>query len=117
MTIIFMRNVEDDPDGRALTQPLYCINQDGTDDCIPIDFTWDGSSVPWVFQGFFPRHRHPIASCRHDWRSHRAKNRSERRFADEQFRLDVGATSWRITAWFGYAGVRVGAFFGVGSFF
>ena len=112
--IIYMRTVLERPNNRVLTRPLYCKNFDGTMGIIPVGFEWDGSSVPWVFQGFFPRHRHPIASCRHDWRCRKAKNAAERKFADEQFKLDVGETSWWITAQVGYIGVRTGAFLGKG---
>jgi len=112
MTLIYMRNVEGQPDHRALTAPLVC-----DDEYIPIDFTWDGSSVPRLFQGFFPRHRHPVASCRHDFRCGRAKNKAERAYADKQFEIDVGKTSWKITSKVGYLGVRIGAFFGIGSNF
>ena len=115
--IIYMRTVLERPNNRVLTRPLYCKNFDGTMGIIPVGFEWDGSSVPWVFQGFFPRHHHPIASCRHDWRCKNAKNAAERKFADEQFKLDVGETSWWITAQIGYLGVRLGAFFGIGNNF
>lgn len=115
--IIYMRTVLERPNNRVLTRPLYCKNFDGTMGIIPVGFEWDGSSVPWVFQGFFPRHRHPIASCRHDWRCKNAKNAAERKFADEQFKLDVGETSWWITAQVGYIGVRAGAFLGIGNNF
>lgn len=115
--IIYMRTVLERPNNRVLTRPLYCKNFDGTMGIIPVGFEWDGSSVPWVFQGFFPRHRHPIASCRHDWRCRNAKNAAERKFADEQFKLDVGETSWWITAQVGYIGVRTGAFLGIGNNF
>ena len=109
--LIHMRNVPGRPLNRALDKPLQCKNQDGSDGEVPINFEWDGSSVPWIFQQIFPRHNHPIASCRHDWRCHNAKNAAERKWADEQFRDDVGATSWWITKQVGYAGVRIGAFF------
>jgi hypothetical protein len=112
-----MRNVPGEPLLRALTKPIDCLMWDGSVDQIPIDFQWDGSSVPWIFQGFFPRHRHPIASCRHDWRCSHAKNAADRLWADNQFRIDVGTTSWKITAWFGYVGVRIGAFLGIGNNF
>ena len=115
--IIYMRTVLERPNNRVLTRPLYCKNFDGMMGIIPVGFEWDGSSVPWVFQGFFPRHRHPIASCRHDWRCKNAKNAAERKFADEQFKLDVGETSWWITAQVGYIGVRAGAFLGIGNNF
>lgn len=113
-TIIYMRTVPGKPLHRVLTQPLYVKNFDGSDGFVPEGFEWDGSSVPWIFQGLFPRHNHPIASCRHDWRCRNAKNAAERKWADEQFREDVGRTSWKITATVGYLGVRVGAMFGVG---
>jgi len=114
MTLIYMRNVPGQPKMRALTRTLPCIMPDGSIDMIPIDFTWDGSSVPYVFQGFFPRHRHPVSSAKHDYRCGKAKNKKERLFADKQFRIDVDTTSWKITSWVGYMGVRVGAVFGAG---
>ena len=117
MTLIYMRNVPGQPKMRALTRALPCVMPNGAIDMIPINFTWDGSSVFFIIQGFFPRHRHPIASCKHDYRCGKAKNKKERLFADKQFKIDVRTTSWKITAWSGYMGVRVGAFFGVGSNF
>ena len=113
-----MRNVPEkpnEPNLRALTAPLAYLKYDGTTGEIEIDFEWDGSSVPPIFQGIFPRHRHPIASCRHDKRCHEAKTRAERKFADDQFQLDVGKTSWWATKKLGYYGVRIGAFFSIGS--
>jgi hypothetical protein len=88
---------------------------DGTWGEVPQDFKWDGNSVPLIFQGLYPKHNHPIASCRHDWRCKHAKNAEERKFADKQFEIDTGKTSWGITKKVGYMGVRIGAFFGVGS--
>jgi hypothetical protein len=115
-TLIFMRNVpEKGPKYRALTAPLQAIKMDGTYEEIPTDFEWNGSSVPWIFQGFFPRHWHPIASCRHDWRCPRCKTKEERKWADAEFKKDVATTSWAITANIGYIGVRIGAFLGIGS--
>jgi hypothetical protein len=90
---------------------------DGTVSYIPSGFTWDGSSVPFIFQGIFPRHNHPIASCRHDYRCQKATSKAERKFADKEFEKDVGTTSWWITKKVGYLGVRVGAFLGIGSSF
>lgn len=110
-TIIFMRSVVEKPDHRALTWPLCLDNQDGSRGEIPIHFAWDGSSVPRLFQGIFPRHKHPIASCRHDWRCLQAKSASERKWADQQFEKDVGTTSWWLTKKIGYLGVRIGALF------
>ena len=112
-----MRNVSEKPNHRALTAPLSCKNYDGTDGEIETDFEWDGSSVPFIFQGVFPRHRHPIASCRHDKRCAEAKNKAERKWADEEFEIDVGKTSWYITKKIGYWGVRIGAFIGIANNF
>jgi len=112
-----MRNVEGKPKMRALTAPLSCKMWDGTEDIIPIDFMWDGSSVPAIFQGIFPRHHHPIASCKHDWRCGKAKCSAERTWYDREFKHDVDITSWKITGLIGYAGVRIGAWFGIGSSF
>jgi hypothetical protein len=109
-----MRNVPGKPNHRALTLPLYYKKFNGKKGIIPADFEWDGSSVPWIFQGLFPRHRHPIASCRHDWRCSKAKTPAERAFADKEFEKDVGKTSWWITKKIGYAGVRIGAWLGIG---
>lgn len=111
---LYMRTVLERPLNRVLTQPHYCLGYDGGQDIIPSDFEWDGSSVPWVFQWIIQRHRHPIASCRHDWRCKKAKSAAERKWADEQYKLDVGSTSWKATAVAGYVGVRIGAAFGVG---
>ena len=117
MTIVFMRTDPDSPKNRILTSPLACKNKDGRMEFIPVDFPWDGSSIPWFAKGIFPRHDHPIASCRHDFRCSKAKNKEDRKFADSEFKIDVRKTSWRSTAAIGYAGVRIGAFFGIGSSF
>ncbi len=115
MTIIHMRTVVGDPNMRALTNPLLCSMRDGTTKMIPFDFKWDGSSVPWIFQGLFPRHRHPVASCRHDYRCGKAENDEDRKFADDEFEIDVRKTSWAVTARAAHAFVRIGAFLGIGS--
>jgi hypothetical protein len=116
-TLIYMRNVPGKPTHRALTSPLKYVKYGGGVGMIPVDFEWDGSSVPWVFQGVFPRHRHPIASCRHDWRCRNAKTAAERLFADKEFERDVGTTSWWITKKVGYLGVRIGAYLGIGKYY
>lgn len=117
-TIICMRNVPEkkNPHLRKLTAHLPYLKMGGVMGLIPAGFEWDGSSVPWPFQGMFPRHRHPIASCRHDWRCLHAKTPAERLFADREFKKDVRKTSWWITAQAGYIGVRAGAMLGVGVY-
>lgn len=115
-TILYMCTVPGKPHHRKLTAPLKYVKFGGDVGLIPVGFEWDGSSVPWIFQRVFPRHRHPIASCRHDWRCRHAKSREERLFADQEFRRDVRTTSWWITAQVGYIGVRVGAYLGIGKY-
>jgi len=110
-----MRNIPGTDDGRALDYPMPCLMPDGSIDIVPVDFEWDGNSTPFLVRPIFPRHNHPIASCLHDYRCGKARNDEERKFADEQFREDVGTTSWWITKQIGYIGVRIGAWLGVGS--
>jgi len=117
LSIIYMRSVPGKPTHRALTKKLSCQNQDGSEGFIPFNFQWDGSSVNIFIRGIFPRHRHPIASCCHDWRCKNAKTKADRAFADKEFKKDVEKTSWWITAIVGYIGVRIGTFFGYGSIF
>lgn len=113
-TLIHMRNVPGSKGKmRALDKPLYCENMDGTENYIPVNFKWDGSSSG-LLAPVFPRHNHPIASCRHDYRCGKAKTKKERKWADTQFEKDVGQTSWWITKKIGYVGVRLGSFFGLG---
>jgi hypothetical protein len=138
-TIIHMRNVPGDWRKRALDAPLPCKNRDGSDGEVPQDFEWDGSSselisessskikrffiriavapVNFFMRSIFPRHNHPIASCRHDWRCLHAKNAEERKWADGEFKKDVATTSKWITQACGYAGVRIGAYLGIGNRF
>ena len=109
-TLIFMRNVPGKPKHRALTRPLPFEKYGGGEGLIPAGYEWDGSSVPFIFQGIFPRHLHPIASCRHDWRCEHAQTLEERRWGDAQFEADVGTTSWWVTKKIGYAGVTIGSY-------
>jgi hypothetical protein len=115
--LIHMRNVPGTADNRALDAPLFLLLADGSTGEVPKDFEWDGASVPMIFQGLFPRHNHPIASCRHDYGCGIAKNAAERKFYDQRFQIDVGTTSWWMTKKIGYIGVRIGAFFGIGNNF
>lgn len=109
---IYMKSVKGDLGWRELTKPLLC-----GDGYIDPPFRWNGASSG-IFQYLlifnFPKWKHPIASCRHDFRCSIAKNKEERKLADELFRKDVGigGTKWEQVK--GYAGVRIGAFFGIG---
>jgi len=116
-TIVFMRTVPGEPKLRTLTHPLECKMWDGTIHHIPAGFSWNGNSVPFVFRGLFPRHDHPLASVKHDYRCSKARNAAERAWADVQFQADIATTGWWITAKIGYIGVRIGALFGIGSSF
>jgi hypothetical protein len=121
---IYMSNVEGKGkhNHRALTRalPYRKLNAETgeiTNAFVERKFVWNGSSVPFGFNAMFPRHRHPVASCRHDKRCGEAKTKEERKFADEEFKSDVSTTSWKVTSWFGYLGVRAGAMLGIGSNF
>lgn len=95
------------PDHRQLSKPLPCGNS-----VVPVGFVWNGASVGALrYAGFlaFPKWKHPIATCRHDWRCGLAKTKKERRFADEEFQRDVARTGTRWERIKGYAGVRIGA--------
>jgi len=115
-TILFMRTVPGKPNLLALTMPLECKMWDGTIHYIQPPFQWNGNSSG-IFTPVFPKWNHPIASCKHDYRCGLAKNKQERLWSDNEFRNDVGTTSWWITKQFGYVGVRAGAFWGIGSNF
>jgi len=112
-TIIHMSNVPGDWKLRQLDQPLKAVKYGGGVELIPAGFVWNGSSSG-VLAPVFPRHRHPIASCRHDWRCRNAKTKEERAWADREFAKDVGKTSWWVTKQIGYIGARIGVSLGVG---
>ena len=116
-TILYMHTDPDNPDIRVLTAPLPCPMEDRPDHTIGAGFTWDGASTPLLLLPLFPKWNHPISTCRHDHRCREARNAHDREWADKQFEKDVGTTGWWITKKIGYIGVRVGAFFGVGSNF
>jgi hypothetical protein len=125
-TVITMQNVPAlNDDWRELYLPLACPmwpGYDGRDKhmfgtgttwVILAGFRWNGHSSG-ILSPLWPKWNHPIASCRHDARCEAAKTPEQRKWADIQFRLDVGTTSWGVTKWIGYAGVRVGALLGIG---
>jgi len=117
--LIQMGNVPELGDGwRILIKPLTCPMWPGWEgpEEVPARYLWNGHSSG-ILSPLFPRWNHPIASCRHDWRCKNARNRKERKWADREYRRDVGATSWWITAQIGYIGVRIGAFLGIGNEF
>lgn len=112
--VMHMRTVPEKGDGwRALDKPIPCRMFNGTIGAIPKDFHWDGNSSG-LLAPLFPQWNHPRASATHDYLCSLAKNPEERLFADREFRRLVGTTSWPVTAWLGYAGVRVGAMLGIG---
>jgi hypothetical protein len=110
---IHCKTVVGETDVRELTEPLPC-----GDGFIPKGYRWDGASVGILrYAGFlaFPRWKHPIASCRHDWRCEKATTRAERHKADKLFMSDIADMSSRWEKFKGYAGVTVGAWFGIGT--
>ena len=116
---IQMRSVPGRLDFMELLFPLPCGN-----DFIPKGFCWNGASVgplrriPLIG---FPRWKHPIATCRHDWRCEIATTKEQRKIADRLFRRDiaVGQEDKKLTTWWeqtkGYIGVRIGALFTMGG--
>lgn len=115
---ITMDSVPGRLDYMELGFPLPCGN-----DYIPIGFQWNGASVGPLrslpFIGF-PKWKHPIATCRHDWRCGLARNRKERKIADMLFKRDIrlGQEDKKMITWWeqfkGYFGVRIGALFTIG---
>ncbi|MDY0212570.1 MAG: hypothetical protein RBR06_06155 [Desulfuromonadaceae bacterium] len=108
---IYTRSIPDRVDWRELTRPLPCGN-----DVIPAGWQWNGASsgiARHLVIFSFPKWKHPIASCRHDWRCAHAKTKEQRAFADKMFWIDVGrgGTKWEQAK--GYAAVRLGAWFGL----
>lgn len=115
-TILYYRTVPSRGDNyRATTSSLFCRMWPGYKglEIVPADFVWNGNSSG-LLSPVFPKWNHPIASCRHDFRCGKAETPEQRKWADQEFRKDVGTTSWWITKQVGYIGVRVGAMFGVG---
>lgn len=89
---------------------------DGPD--VPAPFVYDGGSVWGLLRGLFPKWRHPAAVCGHDYDCKIAKNDRERKIADKRFERKINATRSiraKLEAKIGYIGVRIGAFFGIGS--
>jgi hypothetical protein len=84
---------------------------------VPMRFYWDGSSTPWGLRWIVSKWQHPKASCTHDFLCALARNDRERKYADRVFKHLVSRTSWKITEQAAYGGVRIGAFFGIGSDF
>ena len=111
---IYMRSVKGQLDWMELTQVLPC-----GDDFIPVEYKWNGASVGPIRSVpiiGFPKWRHPIATCRHDYRCQHAQTKEQRKISDELFRDDIalGQTN-KLKSWWeetkGFFGVRVGALF------
>ena len=83
---------------------------------VPSGFIFDGASAPRIFWGIIPPFkRTKKAACIHDYLCSIAKNKGDRKKADDLFKVmleEEGLNRTRCTL--GYWGVRVGAFFGVG---
>ena len=111
---IYMRSVKGKLDWMELTRPLPC-----GDAFIPSGYEWNGASVgpirhiPIVA---FPKWRHPIATCRHDYRCQHAQTREQRKISDELFKsvISLGQSN-KFKSWWeetkGFVGVRIGAIF------
>jgi hypothetical protein len=89
---------------------------------IPEGFEWNGASSPNIplIRFIAPKfYKNVIASCIHDYKCGLAKNSAERKEADGTYwlakRFIERDTSVKCDI--SWAGVRVGAFFGIGSSF
>ncbi len=112
-----MKQVVGDPDHLYLTDDFHCMGNN-----IPKGFKWDGASSPnipiarWIAPKY---HKNIVASCLHDFECRIAKNDSDRKKADFKYWLlkkyVEKDTSWKNR--FSWRGVRIGAFFGIGSNF
>ena len=112
--ILYMQTVPALGDGwRELSHPCPVKLFNGKLGAIPQGFRWNGHSSG-ILSPIWPRWNHPRASCTHDYLCSIARTPEERLFADRLFRELVGTTSWGVTKWIGYAGVRAGAMLGIG---
>ena len=106
------------PDWRRLLEELPC-----GDGFVEVGHESDGATVMFMrsipFFGF-PKHKHPIATRRHDKRceeaakykkTDKARYKKLRKIADQMFKADVGMGGTKFEQLKGYFGVRVGAFF------
>lgn len=104
-----------DPDIRILTKPFKCMGE-----TIPEGFVWNGASTPngaimrWIAPKFY---RNLKASCLHDYLCGKAKCAGDRAKADKAYFVMKEHvekdTSWKCAV--SWLGVRVGAFFKIGS--
>ena len=106
-----------DPELRTLDADFTCMGE-----TIPAGFVWNGASTPngaslrWIAPKFY---RNLKASCLHDYLCGKATCKSDRLKADAKYfmmkkyvELDE---SWKCSV--SWAGVRIGAFFGIGNSF
>jgi len=84
---------------------------------VPAGFEWDGASSPSFCSLIIPKaHGTLEASCLHDYLCGKATSKELRQEADRFFMEELEAQGLsRTRSKFGYVGVRVGAFFGVGN--
>jgi len=92
-----------DIDMMVLLAPIPC-----GDHWIPALYKWNGASVG-PLRWLFPKWKHPVATCRHDYRCQKAKYWYQRKIADVLFYRDVGVRGTKYEQIIGYTGVRLGA--------
>ena len=111
---LYCKTVKDKPELRELTKPFYYKGVS-----IPIGFQWDGASCPRVFWAIIPPFASTIkASCIHDFLCHTATCRVDRFVADNIFKDMLQEAKLNpARVYLGYAGVRLGAFLGIGNRF
>ena len=100
------------PGWRILTRDFRALGQ-----TVRAGSRWDGASTPAAFRWLIPKfHKCLKASCLHDWRCKNATSAEERAEADREFQymLTHAEEMGGFRAWLGWAGVRVGAWWGTG---
>jgi len=86
-------------------------------DTVPKGFLTDGASSPRIFWGIVSPFLNPKSSCYHDYLCSIAKNKAERKLADKEYRKLVGSENSKVEKILAYAGVRIGAWLGIGNRF
>jgi hypothetical protein len=110
---------------RRLLEPIPCGN-----DWIPVDFIWDGASSGRWLSPLIPRWRHPIFSCKHDYRNYLIREMLKqgmsmkeaqklRKISDQLGRDDImigQKNKWvgETEALIAYGGMRFGALLRIG---
>ncbi len=84
---------------------------------VPSKFPFDGASAPRLVWSIIPPYKYTKkAACIHDFLCRNAKNKQERLYADKKWEKVLRETTEfsKLRIKLGYAGVRIGSWFGAG---